>query len=356
MLKEKLSKEELKQWNDAVQKFKESKKEFHNNFNNQDIHKCINILVYKLLPCMSTYWKLYEKRNRKNNFFETIHDQTKLTPKSMMHFADYGNIRIQNQWINFGDNRIIPGGEDSPFYYPQYLRSMLNHIIEDFKIEDPDGNECMLFDDKLNIDTFVGKIFDKIEACFLIVRYYSANLFFKHYEIRLEFTRRFKIVADMVNQSAKQSLKYGWFSAIAFICSLSWFFITVFPIIDFLKFPTNDVNNEWLKYIIWITVKMPSVLFCWIGIKCFGIFSIYDKERRELLMLDSYKEKLFDNNKQDDLLIALAPNYFGTKRNRRSDNNFMEKLLLKMIPTLNINAGGGSNNGNNGGQNDGKTD
>ena len=58
---------------------------------------------------------------------------------------------------------------------------------------------------------------------------------------------------------------------------------------------------------------------------------------------------------QDALMVALAPNYFGTKRNRRSDNNFMEKLLLKMIPTLNINAGGGNGNGNNGGQNGGQT-
>ena len=57
---------------------------------------------------------------------------------------------------------------------------------------------------------------------------------------------------------------------------------------------------------------------------------------------------------QDALMVALATNYFGTKRNRKSDNNFMEKLLLKMIPTININAGGGSNNGNNGGQNGGQ--
>ena len=159
---------------------------------------------------------------------------------------------------------------------------------------------------------------------------------------------------SLANKSKKKSCMYFWLSLLAFSLSFGWFAITVFPIIDFLKFPTNEVSNEWLKYIIWITIKTPSIILAWMGIKFLNTFSYYDKEQRELLMLDMYKQRLSGPVTQDALMVALAPNYFGTKRNRRSDNNFMEKLLLKMIPTLNINAGGGSNNGNNGGQNGGQ--
>ena len=115
------------------------------------------------------------------------------------------------------------------------------------------------------------------------------------------------------------------------------------------------VYNEWLQYIIWITIKTPSIILAWIGLSYLRAADRHDQDAKELSNLYQYKSMITDPVTQDALMVALAPNYFGTKRNRRSDNNFMEKLLLKMIPTLNINAGGGSNNGNNGGQNGGQT-
>ena len=120
--------------------------------------------------------------------------------------------------------------------------------------------------------------------------------------------------------------------------------------------PTLDVSNEWLQYTVWITIKTPSIILAWIGLSYLRAADRHDQDAKELSNLHQYKSMITDPVTQDALMVALAPNYFGTKRNRRSDNNFMEKQLLKMIPTLNINAGGGSNNGNNGGQNGGQTD
>ena len=116
-----------------------------------------------------------------------------------------------------------------------------------------------------------------------------------------------------------------------------------------------DIKNDFCKLALIVFSRVPIIVFFIVGLLiCKRCFTLWDKYR-DYLSLWEYHSRINDKDKQDDLLIALAPNYFGTKRNRRSDNNFMEKLLLKMIPTLNINAGGGSNNGNNGGQNGGQT-
>lgn len=115
-----------------------------------------------------------------------------------------------------------------------------------------------------------------------------------------------------------------------------------------------DIKNDFCKLALIVLSKAPIIVFFIVGLMfCKRCFTWYDKYR-DYLSLWEYHSRINDKDKQDDLLIALAPNYFGTKRNRRSDNNFMEKLLLKMIPTLNINAGGGNGNGNNGGQNGGQ--
>lgn len=117
----------------------------------------------------------------------------------------------------------------------------------------------------------------------------------------------------------------------------------------------HGIQNDFCKLALIVFSRAPIIVFFIVGLLiCKRCFTWYDKYR-DYLSLWEYHSRINDKDKQDDLLIALAPNYFGTKRNRRSDNNFMEKLLLKMIPTLNINAGGGSNNGNNGGQNGGQT-
>ena len=116
-----------------------------------------------------------------------------------------------------------------------------------------------------------------------------------------------------------------------------------------------NIKNDFCKLALVVLSRTPIIVFFIVGLLiCKRCFTLWDKYR-DYLSLWEYHSKINDKDKQDDLLIALAPNYFGTKRNRRSDNNFMEKLLLKMIPTLNINAGDGSNNGNNGGQNGGQT-
>ena len=115
-----------------------------------------------------------------------------------------------------------------------------------------------------------------------------------------------------------------------------------------------EIQNDVCKLVLVVFSRAPIIVFFIVGLLiCKRCFTLWDKYR-DYLSLWEYHSKINDKDKQDDLLIALAPNYFGTKRNRRGDNNFMEKLLLKMIPTLNINAGGGSNNGNNGGQNGGQ--
>jgi hypothetical protein len=116
-----------------------------------------------------------------------------------------------------------------------------------------------------------------------------------------------------------------------------------------------NIKNDFCKLALIVFSRVPIIVFFIVGLLiCKRCFTLWDKYR-DYLSLWEYHSRINDKDKQDDLLIALAPNYFGTKRNRRSDNNFIEKLLLKMIPTLNINAGGGSNNGNNGGQNGGQT-
>jgi len=161
--------------------------------------------------------------------------------------------------------------------------------------------------------------------------------------------------------------KYFKKACICFIGAFIWFIITsllthinlpagILGWININFKPTLEVNDELLKYIVWITIKTPSIILAWIGLSYLRAADRHDQDAKELSNLYQYKSMITDPVTQDALMVALAPNYFGTKRNRRSDNNFMEKLLLKMIPTLNINAGGGNNNGNNGGQNGGKTD
>ena len=168
--------------------------------------------------------------------------------------------------------------------------------------------------------------------------------------------------------SQKYHKKYFKKACICFIGAFIWFIITSLPTyinlpnlpagilgeININFKPTLEVNDEWLKYIIWITIKTPSIILAWIGLSYLRAADRHDQDAKELSNLHQYKSMITDPVTQDALMVALATNYFGTKRNRRSDNNFMEKLLLKMIPTLNINAGGGSNNGNNGGQNGGQ--
>ena len=131
---------------------------------------------------------------------------------------------------------------------------------------------------------------------------------------------------------------------------LYWRFQCVFVI----KPEFYGIQNDFCKLALIVLSKAPIIVFFIVGLMfCKRFFTWWDKYR-DYLSLWEYHSRINDKDKQDALLIALAPNYFGTKRNRKSDNNFMEKLLLKMIPTLNINAGGGSNNGNNGGQNGGQ--
>ena len=135
-----------------------------------------------------------------------------------------------------------------------------------------------------------------------------------------------------------------------FCVLLYWYFQDAFVI----KPEFYDIKNDFCKLALVVLSRTPIIVFFIVGLLiCKRCFTLWDKYR-DYLSLWEYHSRINDKDKQDDLLIALAPNYFGTKRNRRSDNNFMEKLLLKMIPTLNINAGGGSNNGNNGGQNGGQ--
>ena len=169
--------------------------------------------------------------------------------------------------------------------------------------------------------------------------------------------------------SQKYHKKYFKKACICFIGAFIWFIITSLPtyinlpnlpagILGWINInfkPTLKVNNEWLQYIVWITIKTPSIILAWIGLSYLRAADRHDQDAKELSNLYQYKSMITAPVTQDALIVALAPNYFGTKRNRKSDNNFMEKLLLKMIPTLNINAGGGGNNVNNGGQNGGQT-
>jgi hypothetical protein len=159
--------------------------------------------------------------------------------------------------------------------------------------------------------------------------------------------------------------KYFKKACMCLFVAFIWFMITSIPmqrnfpvgILGWINInfkPTLEVHDEWLQYIVWITIKTPSIILAWIGLSYLRAADRHDQDAKELSNLYQYKSMITDPVTQDALMVALAPNYFGTKRNRRSDNNFMEKLLLKMIPTLNINAGGGSNNGNNGGQNGGQ--
>ena len=152
----------------------------------------------------------------------------------------------------------------------------------------------------------------------------------------------------------------------SFLISLSTTIFVVFVFLGFVYFywcfqdtfvikpEFYGIQNDFCKLALIVLSKAPIIVFFIVGLMfCKRFFTWWDKYR-DYLSLWEYHSRINDKDKQDDLLIALAPNYFGTKRNRRDDNNFMEKLLLKMIPTLNINAGGGSNNGNNGGQNGGQ--
>lgn len=146
-----------------------------------------------------------------------------------------------------------------------------------------------------------------------------------------------------------------WFVITSLSMNIGHWSIDIIEVLDINFEPILEVNDEWLKYIIWITIKTPSIILAWIGLSYLRAADRHDQDAKELSNLYQYKSMITDPVTQDALMVALAPNYFGTKRNKRSDNNFMEKLLLKMIPTPNINAGGGSNNGNNGGQNGGQT-
>lgn len=143
---------------------------------------------------------------------------------------------------------------------------------------------------------------------------------------------------------------------IGLLC-LYWYFQDKFALkltFENVDFEKSGLTSDYAKLILILTTKIPFLIFLFVGILiCKRFFKSWD-EKIELNALMQYKDTISDPVTQDALMVALAPNYFGTKRNRRSDNNFMEKLLLKMIPTLNINAGGGNGNGNNGGQNGGQ--
>lgn len=194
-------------------------------------------------------------------------------------------------------------------------------------------------------------------------RYKDLNRFYKQLRLTIIEQRSF-----MLSYLSKQyHEKYFKKARVCFAWAFIWFVVTSLPIYTNLPAgilgwinanfkPTLVVCDEWLQYIVWITIKTPSIILAWIGLSYLRAADRHDQDAKELSNLYQYKSMITDPVTQDALMVALAPNYFGTKRNRRSDNNFMEKLLLKMIPTLNINAGGESNNGNNGGQNGGKTD
>lgn len=191
-------------------------------------------------------------------------------------------------------------------------------------------------------------------------RYYDLEQFYGKLRLTIIGQRSF-----MLSYLSKQyHKKYFKKACICFIGAFIWFIITstyinlpagILGWININFEPTLGVKDEWLQYIVWITIKTPSIILAWIGLSYLRAADRHDQDAKELSNLYQYKSMITDPVTQDALMVALAPNYFGTKRNRRSDNNFMEKLLLKMIPTLNINAGGGSNNGNNGGQNGGQT-
>ena len=132
-----------------------------------------------------------------------------------------------------------------------------------------------------------------------------------------------------------------------------------FENVDFSK---SELTSDYAKLILILTTKIPFLIFLFVGILiCKRFFKSWD-EKIELNALMQYRDTISDPVKRDELMMTLAPNYFGTKRGnfgskrcKRSEYEFIKDCFLKMIPTLNINAGGGSNNGNNGGQNGGQT-
>ena len=129
-----------------------------------------------------------------------------------------------------------------------------------------------------------------------------------------------------------------------------------------VDFSQSGLTSDYAKLILILTTKIPFLIFLFVGILiCKRFFKSWD-EKIELNALMQYKDTISDPVKRDELMMTLAPNYFGTKRGnfgskrcKRSEYEFIKDCFLKMIPTLNINAGGGSNNGNNGGQNGGQT-
>jgi hypothetical protein len=213
----------------------------------------------------------------------------------------------------------------------------------------------------------INNIHKKIQE--MCLKYENRCIDLKKFYLRLRLTiieQRSFMLSYLSKQYHK---KYFQKACICFFWAFIWFIITSLPtyinlpnlpagILGWINInfePTLGVKDEWLKYIVWITIKTPSIILAWIGLSYLRAADRHDQDAKELSNLYQYKSMITDPVTQDALMVALAPNYFGTKRNRKSDNNFMEKLLLKMIPTLNINAGGGSNNGDNGGQNGGQT-
>ena len=78
-----------------------------------------------------------------------------------------------------------------------------------------------------------------------------------------------------------------------------------------------------------------AYLFVGLGI-CKRAFTLWDEKIELNALIKGYKNHISNKNKQDDLLISLAHNYFGAKNGKKIYTSFFDKLLAKITPNITI--------------------
>ena len=132
---------------------------------------------------------------------------------------------------------------------------------------------------------------------------------------------------------------------IGLLC-LYWYFQDKFALkltFENVDFEKSGLTSDYAKLILILTTKIPFLIFLFVGILiCKRFFKSWD-EKIELNALMQYKDTISDPVKRDELMMTLAPNYFGTKRGsfgskryKRSEYEFIKALRKKHCSVMQI--------------------
>ena len=104
-----------------------------------------------------------------------------------------------------------------------------------------------------------------------------------------------------------------------------------------IDFKSLGIQNDFCKLILILLSKIPIMAYLFVGLGiCKRAFTLWDEKIELNALIKGYKNHISNKNKQDDLLISLAHNYFGAKNGKKIYTSFFDKLLAKITPNITI--------------------